>query len=156
MATAHRDIREKGAVRPLRLVTLRLAGSLVTLGLLGTSGAVCAQAAIHTPDFGTSERKSILDTLRPSAEQVWHSPVVFVVKEIRVSGGFAYVSVVPERPNGAPIRMMLAGGTGNAYGSGFLRYAGGRWTVLSFRGGASDAWECGYPGIPRSILPSYC
>jgi len=115
-----------------------------------------AQASIHIPGIGISERKTILDALRPSAEQVWHSPVVFLVKEIRVADGYAYVSVVPERPNGAPIRMMLAGGTGNAYGSGLLRFAGGRWTVLAFRTGASDAWECGYQGIPRSILPSYC
>ena len=117
---------------------------------------VLAQAAIHTPGCGAGERKAILDALRPSAEQVWHSPVVFVVKEIRVAGGYAYVSAVPERPNGTPIRMMLAGGMGNANGSAFLRYVAGRWTVLAFRAGASDAWECAYQGVPRSILPKYC
>ena len=116
---------------------------------------VVAPAAQARP----TERKAILDALRPSAERVWHAPVVFVVKEMRVYAGYAYVVVEPKRPNGGAIRMRVAGGIGDAYGDALLVRSDGNWRVHQFVAGGDDAWICGpLPGVrvPRQVLPPYC
>ena len=113
-------------------------------------------ATTQTAQARPTERKAILDALRPSAERVWHAPVVFVVTEIKVYAGYAYVAVNPKRPNGGAIRMMLDFQAGDAYGTALLIHSHGNWRVLRFVAGGDDPWFCGYPGVPRQVLPSYC
>ena len=98
---------------------------------------VVAMILVVTPaaQARPTERKAILDALRPSAERVWHAPVVFVVREIQVFGDYAHVSVDPKRPNGGSIRMMVAGGIGDAYGDALLVRSNGNWRVLEFCAG---------------------
>ncbi len=58
---------------------------------------------VVTPPAGSSERKAILDGLRPTFERALGAPVEFRVSTLRAAAGFAWLVVHPQRPNGAAI-----------------------------------------------------
>lgn len=55
---------------------------------------------VTTPKPGSTERKAILDGIRPAFEAVFGAPIEFKVNEMRVAAGFAYLLVHPQRPGG--------------------------------------------------------
>ena len=62
-------------------------------------------AAYTSPGPGSPQRKAILDALRPAVErQLGVRPIEFVVEEIRVGGGWAFVRVNPQLKGGGAIR----------------------------------------------------
>lgn len=54
-----------------------------------------ALAKYTSPGQGTPERKVLLDAIRPAVEKEFRMPVVFGVKDIRVSGQWAVVVADP-------------------------------------------------------------
>ena len=113
-------------------------------------GAVNATAA---PRPNSAQRRAILDALRPAIERRLGSNVEFVVSDIRVSGGWAFVMADPQRRGGRPI-------DGRRYFRNFddmdgltvtalLRFQG-RWTLVDHAIGATDVWYCGRG--PRSLV----
>ena len=113
-------------------------------------GAVNATAA---PRPNSAQRRYILDALRPAIERRLGPNVEFVVQDIRVAGGWAFVMAEPRRRGGRPI-------DGRRYFPNFddmdgltvtalLRFQG-RWTLVDHAIGATDVWYCGR--APRSLV----
>jgi hypothetical protein len=118
------------------------------LALLGA--ALAAQA--RTPPRGGSERRAIMDAMRPYAEEQLGGAVQFGVRTLRVEGGYAYASVYPQHPNGRPYRIDR-GGPMNAYAGALLERRDGRWRVVEFRLGPTDVWYLGYCSrVPAGLL----
>ncbi len=64
-------------------------------------GAVVARSATaYTPPPGSAERKAILDALRGMLRRLEINDVVFVVRLLRVSKGWAWVEAQPRSPDG--------------------------------------------------------
>ena len=106
------------------------------------SGTVSATAA---PAPGSAQRRAILDALRPAIERQLGPDVEFVVRQMRVAGGWAFVMADPQRRGGRPI-------DGRRYFANFedmdgltvtalLRFRRG-WTLVDYAIGATDAWYC--------------
>ncbi|MGJ0507073.1 MAG: hypothetical protein ACR652_08040 [Methylocystis sp.] len=92
---------------------------------------------IHTPLPGTPERKAIADALRPAFEALFKAPIEFRFAEMKVGGGFAWVSAHPQRPGGAAIaKSDWVAAVGpceqdrkDAVAQFWMRKAGGSWGV---------------------------
>lgn len=105
---------------------------------------------VHTPARGTSERAAILDAVRPSLEAVLRPPVQFVVENMNVSQGWAFVTLLPQRPGGKkidPLKTGLAKDWEHGFYDGLATYAllwfrNGRWNLVTSVIGPTDvAWE---------------
>jgi hypothetical protein len=132
---------------------------LALLILLAASGRLGAQSAPHTPVAGTAERRAILDALRTEMRRTDPRPVIFVVRHLRVQGGWAWLRVEPQSPDG---REHYEGE------SALLRRVAGRWSVsermpaAGEREGTPAETECGYfralrarfPAAPPRIFPA--
>jgi hypothetical protein len=73
--------------------------------------------------------------------------VEFVVREIKVSGDWAFSQVTPQRPDGNPIRVLdtpmarfheLIGD--DVHTEAVLHRTGGHWRVEDFYVGSTDVW----------------
>ena len=106
-------------------------------------GAVSATAA---PAPGSAQRRAILDALRPAIQRRLGPDVEFVVRDMRVANGWAFVMADPQRHGGVTI-------DGSRYFPNYddmdgltvtalLRF-GTRWTLVDHAIGATDAWYCG-------------
>jgi hypothetical protein len=105
----------------------------------------------------SSERKAVLDALRPAVEAKLGPDVEFVVQVIRVENGWAFLMADPQRKGGRPI-------DGNRYFDDFdnmdglrvdavLQSKNGRWRVVDFAFGATDVWYCDVG--PRKLKRGY-
>jgi hypothetical protein len=94
----------------------------------------------------SSQRKGILDALRPAVEARVGPNVEFVVQVLRIEDGWAFVMADPKRKGGRPI-------DGNRYFDDFdnmdglrvdavLQLKGDHWRVVDFAIGATDVWYC--------------
>ncbi len=108
------------------------------------------------PAPGSTQRRAILDALRPAVERQVGPNVEFVVREMRVIDGWAFVSATPQRRGGRPINgrryFQDFEEMGGMEVSAILRLRGGRWTLVNQAIGATDVWYCdmGPPGLtPR-------
>lgn len=120
-------------------------------------GTACVFGAdVRAGDVSAQERRAILDALRPSIETALGPPIQFVVKELRVDGGYAYVNVNPQRPNGVAIKIQRPDWM-NAYADAVLEKKGDKWSVLEYRVGATDVWQCKFAGtVPKYVLGKWC
>ena len=124
----------------------------VAAGLMLVAGIAPAPAqrspvnATAAPAPGSAQRRAILDALRPAIERRLGPDVEFVVRDMRVANGWAFVTADPQRRGGRPI-------DGRRYFREFdemdgltvtalLRF-GTRWTLVDHAVGATDAWYCG-------------
>ena len=94
-----------------------------------------------------SERKAVLDALRPAVEAKLGPNVEFVVTLLRVEDGWAFVIADPQRKGGKPIDGWRIFGEhfGNMDGlrvDAVLRLRGNRWQVVDYGIGATDVWYC--------------
>ena len=101
-----------------------------------------------------SERRPILDALRPAVEAKLGAPVEFVVATIKVAGGWAFVVADPRRKGGAPIdgEALFGEDYGNMDGlrvDAVLRRQPSGWTLVDHAIGATDVWYCDVG--PRAI-----
>lgn len=112
----------------------------------------CTGAALawEEPARGSTERRALMDAIRPHAE--WHlgAPVEFVVYDLRRAGDVAFASVLAQRPGGGAIDMSrtpdaLRGGYDPEISDGatlqaLYRRSGETWVAVHWALGATDAW----------------
>lgn len=121
------------------------------------AAAALAMLALSAAAPASSQRKAVLDALRPPVEAKVGPNVEFVVQVLRVEGGWAFVMADPQRKGGKPI-------DGNRYFDDFdnmdglrvdavLQRKGGRWRVVDFAIGATDVWYCDVG--PRRLKRGY-
>jgi hypothetical protein len=115
-------------------------------------------SAARTPPQGSAERKAILDAMRAERARFDTLPVVFVVRHLKVRGGWAWLEADPQSPDGSQRYEGEAA---------LLRSQGGAWTVVermpafSEREGTPLEEDCAYfadlrrrnPGLPIDVLP---
>jgi hypothetical protein len=101
----------------------------------------------------------VLDALRPTVEAKLGPNVEFVVTTIRVGDGWAFVQAEPQRKGGRAIN-------GSAYfpndwenmdgltTTAVLKFEKGRWNLIEYAIGATDAWYCDLEPVQR--LLDYC
>lgn len=113
----------------------------------------------HTPAPGSSERRAILEALRPMVPEIDGSKVVFVVRYLRVFKGWSWIEADPESADGRnrfePLHCLL-------------RKVGDRWVVMEVRpccGDCEDDPDCRdrkryfrklrsrFPQAPADIFP---
>ncbi|WP_319524191.1 hypothetical protein [uncultured Desulfosarcina sp.] len=113
--------------------TLTLLLSLVLAGLCAFGFGVHASDADLTPLPGNPLRKQVLDALRTEVKRRTGLDVVFVVKQLRVKDGWAWVHTLPQSRDG-----------NNRYEdiSALLRFSNGAWEVAEIPCGEVDNPDC--------------
>lgn len=112
--------------------------------------------SVSSPAPGTSERRAILDAVRPLVIAQVGPPVEFVVNDIRVVSSYAFVAVEPQRPGGGRIDYshLDDGMMDGLRTEAILVKRNGRWLVTQHATGATDVWYLGYCGeYPRGLIP---
>ena len=95
----------------------------------------------------STERKAVLDALRPAVEARLGPNIEFVVAHLRIEDGWAFVIADPQRKGGKPIDGWAIFGEhfDNMDGlrtEAVLRRTKGRWRVVDWGIGATDVWYC--------------
>jgi hypothetical protein len=123
---------------------------------LSTTAFALEVSATAAPAPGSAQRRAILDALRPSIEAQIGPDVEFVVREIRVVGGWAFVAADPQRRGGGKIDghhyFPHFDDMGGLSVTALLRYQNRRWNLVEQAIGATDVWFCdhGPPGLTPS------
>jgi len=113
----------------------------------------------YTPARGSAERKAIMDAMRAHRRRFDPRPVTFVVSNLRVQRGWAWLAVQPQSPDG---RSRYEGE------EALLRRRNGRWAVAEVmpavgeREGTPLEEDCAwfqdlrrrFPSLPVAILPA--
>jgi hypothetical protein len=131
------------------------------LCLLMASLPVLAQR-IYTPPAGSAERKAIMDALRVPIQRELKQSIVFKVDTLNVSGEWAFLRGMPQRPNGSRVNFRITRyreaqrlGMFDEGVTGLLRKRGGRWRVVTYNIGATDVawddWDKRF-GVPRRVM----
>lgn len=117
--------------------------------------------SVYEPARGTAERKAILDAVRPKVESEMRGPVEFVVSSLRVSDGWAFAQLQPQRPGGVPIDPAQTSFAADIeFMDGLtvwalLRGSGSTWSLIDSVTGPTDVafepWPDRY-GAPRVIF----
>ncbi|MFL6334333.1 MAG: hypothetical protein ACJ754_13550 [Pyrinomonadaceae bacterium] len=112
--------------------------------LFAAAGVVSAQEA-STPAPGSAERKAIADALRAPVEKELKQKVVFKIDHLKVSGEWAFLRGVPQRPGGGkvdynatPYRQRIEDGVFDDWICALLRKRAGKWQVVKYVIGATD------------------
>ena len=105
-----------------------------------------------------AERKAVLDALRPAVEARLGPNVEFVVADLRIEDGWAFIIADPQRKGGKPIDGWAIFGEhfDNMDGlrtEAVLRRTKGRWRVVDWGIGATDVWYCDVG--PRKLKRGY-
>ena len=132
----------------------RLVAALAAFALTATAALA---ATFTSPGPGTPERKAILDVLRPAVErELGVRPIEFVVEEIRVGGGWAFVRANPQRKGGGAIRNPDPNMDG-VHTEAFLQRQGGRWVLVEYGVGSTDVWFLGFcETTPPGLMGGWC
>jgi len=129
-----------------------LLGSLL---LAGTTGMVLPSvAAPHTPKAGSSERKAIMNALRPRLGSGRHKPIISP-SHLKVERGWAYVEGGFNYEGGAPLEEQFTEGSGTNF-SALLHQENSRWRVKKFMyhgDVVAPEFMQAFPSAPRSIFP---
>jgi hypothetical protein len=138
-------------MRAFLAIAAVLAAIITTAPAAAQTGPVNASAA---PATGTAQRRAILDALRPAVERRLGPGVEFVVTQMRVRSGWAFVMADPQRRGGRPIdgRRYFGEDFDNMDGltvTALLRFNRG-WTLVDHAIGATDAWYC--DGGPSRVV----
>jgi hypothetical protein len=125
-------------------------GALLLLIALASPGT--GQTGLHTPPRGSAERRQILDAMRAEMRRFDPRPVIFVVRTLRVHGGWAWLEVTPQSPDGREHYEPE---------SALLRRSAGRWSVAERmpaygeREGTPEESDCGYiRSLRRHFTPA--
>jgi hypothetical protein len=113
-------------------------------------------SGVYTPSRGSTERREILDAVRLKIKELHELDVIFVVKTLKVSCGWAWVHTLPRSKDGS-------GRYEDFYA--LMQKKQGRWTIAEIPCTETDNPDCmdspGYfrklarhfPGLPPGILP---
>ncbi|NTW82316.1 MAG: hypothetical protein HGB36_02990 [Chlorobiaceae bacterium] len=111
---------------------------------------------VHTPQLGSMERKEIVDVMRMKIKELHELDVIFIVKSMNVSRGWAWVHTLPRSKDGR-------GSYEDFYA--LLHKVKGRWKIAEIPCTETDNPECldnpdyfrklvrRFPGMPSSIFP---
>lgn len=121
------------------------------------------EARVHDVTRTDPQRRLLLDALRPRIERDLGSPVVFVVRQMRIGGNYAFLSAEAQRPNGIRINARNTPfGRKNPEGLEFwdccqlqavFQKINGRWQVLDSAIGATDVWYIEYcDTVPNGLF----
>ncbi|NTU58636.1 MAG: hypothetical protein HGB00_06925 [Chlorobiaceae bacterium] len=125
-------------------------------GVLYSSEAPGEVPKVHTPASGNVERKVLLDAIRAEVKEMHGLDVIFVVKEMNVSDGWAWVHALPRSRDGSCLYEDLYA---------LLRREKSEWMVAEMPCTEPDNSECidspdyfrnivaRYPDMPVTILP---
>jgi hypothetical protein len=110
------------------------------------------EQSAYTPPAGSAERKNILDAFRAAWIGQGSSPitdVVFVVNNLKVRNGWAWLDVNPQSSDGS---QQFEGE------QGLLRKKNGKWKVIERTAGWDAAYfkklKAKYPTVPLDIFPN--
>ncbi|MGC8774264.1 MAG: hypothetical protein ACP5R6_03235 [Chlorobaculum sp.] len=90
---------DKQALR-VPLLALFLLVSVLSAGPLQARSGQGITRNLHTPSPGSAERRAILDAMRLKIKELHGIDVIFVVKTMNVSGGWAWVHTLPRSVDG--------------------------------------------------------
>jgi hypothetical protein len=117
---------------------------LSALFILFAAVGTAAQGA-YTPAPGSAERKAVADALRAPVEKELKQKVVFKFDHLKVSGAWAFMRGVPQRPDGGkvdygstPYRQRIEDGVFDDWVCALLRKKAGKWQVVKYVIGATD------------------
>ena len=112
--------------------------------IVAAAGAASAQEA-RTPAHGSAERKAIADALRAPVEKELRQKVVFKIDHLKVSGEWAFLRGVPQRPGGGKVdysitryKQAIEDGVFDDWICALLRRKAGKWQVVKYVIGATD------------------
>ena len=112
--------------------------------IVAAAGAASAQGA-RTPAPGSAERRGLADALRAPVEKELRQKVVFKIDHLKVSGDWAFLRGVPQRPDGGrvdysatPYRQRIEDGVFDDWICALLRKRAGKWQVVKYVIGATD------------------
>jgi|APTNR8051073442_1049403.scaffolds.fasta_scaffold07085_2 hypothetical protein len=120
-----------------------------------------AQSRAYSPRPSSTERRELLNLLRPVVARDLGSPIEFVVNEINISGNYAFVSVDAQRPGGRQIDVSKTKWSGRLYPDiidcchvqAIYEKRGTRWRILESALGATDVWYLSYCGrVPSDLF----
>ena len=127
-----------------------------------TAGSVGARQGPSTPERGSPERKAILEALRVPVEKQLKQSIVFKIDHFKVQGNWAFLTAVPQRPNGSAVNysgtIYQEAVDAGAFDDGIvalLRNVKGKWRVVEYVIGATDVpyvdWDKEYKA-PKGIF----
>lgn len=140
---------------------------LVALSLL-LHCAVASAADYRTPAPGEQDRTDIIDSVRPLAEWAFGAPVRFIVEDLRVGDGVAFIAVAAQRADGSAIDVAhspivtrdaldpaLVDG---ARLEALLQKSGRMWVAVDYSVGPTDVWYAfpAYCAVWKQVLPEQC
>jgi len=130
---------------------------IIALAAFTLAATAALAVSFTSPGAGTPQRKAVLDALRPKVEaELGVRPIEFVVEEIRVGGGWAFVRANPQRKGGGVIRNPDENMDG-VHTEAILQQQGGRWVVREFGVGSTDVWFLGWcEKTPAGLLGQWC
>jgi hypothetical protein len=140
------------ALAPVIVVLLITADTTVNPDLtIGQRAFAATTQGTYTPAPASAERKAILDAYRAKWKQGGNkgADVVFVVNDLKVQKGWAWLNVRPQSSDGS-----------QQYEAeqGLLRKKGGKWRVLERTAGYSVEYfrklKRKYPSVPTDIIPA--
>lgn len=118
--------------------------------------------AVSTPAPGTREREALLNVFRASVEHQLGKTVRFVVKDLHVGGGWAFLFATMQGPQGMPFSYRgtdqaeaASHGLKSDVYAGLLQRQDSIWVVRTDRIGATDVpwigWSARY-GVPDALF----
>lgn len=129
--------------------------------VLGKTDLKPETARLHTPRPGSPDRVALMDSLREVVRPAIGGEIVFVVRELRTDGVWAFAVLEPTRPDGRPISVrdtplyrrshpdLLDGLRTEA----IWRRDSEGWRVQAHAIGATDVWWTDHCGrVPRGVL----
>ena len=104
-----------------------------------------AQNQPYTPERGTPERQAVTDALRLPVQKQLKTKVIFRIDHLKVQDGWAFMTGVPQQPNGNAVdyhgTVYQNAIDAGAFDDGIvalLHKRGGKWQVVKYVIGATD------------------
>lgn len=129
---------------------------------LGVAVTLDGAEPVKTPPVGSPERKAIMDALRVPVEADLRQPVIFKVLFLRANSQWACLNATPLRPDSTRLdyrktryQEQIREGMFEDNVAALLKKMAGRWTVVTFHIGHTDAIWMGWDrefGAPSSIV----
>ena len=140
---------------------MQLSFPAILLGMILMNSSQ-ASDAIHTPAVGSPERQQVLDAVRAPLQKKLGQDIGFVVEQIRVGEGWAFLYAHMQGADGNPVdyaRTALADAAKQGYVSpdyvALLQREDGHWTLRAEAIGPTDmvwlAWAGKY-GVPTALF----
>lgn len=121
------------------------------------------RVGVYTPSPGSPERVALLNALRDAVRGDMGGDPIFVVRDLRSNGDWAFGVMEPTWEGGRPItpeqtplyqRTRDRDGLDGLRTEAIWRREGARWRVVAHSIGATDVWWTGYcAGLPFGLLP---